>query len=169
MEIQSLKKRVRYLLSFFIVALVVSGITAVPLKWEIDFLQSAMGRGTWVVSLFPALGDWIAFVHQGITETEQRFQLIAYGTDWLAFGHIVIAIAFGGTWRDPGKNIWIVEFGMIACVLVIPTALIFGEIRGIPLWWRLLDCSFGIFGLIPLWISRSDIRRIIALESGVKQ
>jgi len=71
MEIQSLKKRVRYLLSFFIVALVVSGITAVPLKWEIDFLQSAMGRGTWVVSLFPALGDWIAFVHQGITETEQ--------------------------------------------------------------------------------------------------
>lgn len=58
---------------------------------------------------------------------------------------------------------------MIACVLVIPTALIFGEIRGIPLWWRLLDCSFGIFGLIPLWISRSDIRRIIALESGVKQ
>jgi hypothetical protein len=62
----------------------------------------------------------------------------------------VIAIAFLGPLKDPVKNIWVVEFGMIACVLVIPLALICGAIRDIPLYWRLIDCSFGVFGLIPL-------------------
>ena len=28
-------------------------------------------------------------------------------------------------------------------------ALTFGHLRGIPLWWRLLDCSFGAFGFLP--------------------
>jgi hypothetical protein len=35
----------------------------------------------------------------------------------------VIAIAFIGPWRDTVKNIWVIEFGMIACVLVVPFAL----------------------------------------------
>jgi hypothetical protein len=38
--------------------------------------------------------------------------------------------------------------------MVIPWALIFGAVRGIPFWWRLIDCSFGIFGFIPLWFCR---------------
>ena len=61
---------------------------------------------------------------------------VFYGTDWLAFGHIVIAVCFAGVIRDPIKNIWVVEFGMISCVLVIPLALICGHIRGIPFFWR---------------------------------
>jgi hypothetical protein len=86
---------------------------------------------------------------------------MAYGTDWLAFAHFVIAIAFIGPWRDPVKNVWVIEFGMIACVLVIPFALVMGQIRGIPLGWRLIDCSFGVVGFVPLWFVR---RRIHALE-----
>jgi Na+/alanine symporter len=39
---------------------------------------------------------------------------------------------------------------MIACALVIPAALIFGALRGLPFLWQLLDCSFGIAGIIPL-------------------
>jgi len=91
--------------------------------------------------------------------------LIAYGTDWLAFGHFVIAIAFLGALRDPVRNLWVIEFGMIACILVVPMALIFGLIRGIPLLWRLIDTSFGIFGIIPLWISRRYVLRVIELEN----
>ena len=26
---------------------------------------------------------------------------------------------------------------------------IFGAVRDIPFWWRLIDCSFGVFGAIP--------------------
>ena len=48
----------------------------------------------------------------------------------------------------------VVEFGMIACVLVLPLALICGPLRGIPLFWRLIDCSFGIVGIVPLWFAR---------------
>jgi hypothetical protein len=38
--------------------------------------------------------------------------------------------------------------------LIIPYALIFGGLRGIPLWWRLVDCSFGVFGFIPVWFCK---------------
>jgi len=77
-----------------------------------------------------------------------------YATDWLAFGHFVIAIVFIGALRDPVRNRWLFDFGLIACVLVIPYALVFGGLRGIPIWWRLIDCSFGVFGFIPLWFCR---------------
>ena len=33
---------------------------------------------------------------------------------------LVIAIVFIGPLRDPVKNVWVVEFGMIACALVVP-------------------------------------------------
>jgi hypothetical protein len=54
---------------------------------------------------------------------------------------------------------------MIACVLVIPLALIFGPIRGIPFFHRLIDCSFGVVGIIPLWIVRNMIRQMAHVES----
>ena len=42
----------------------------------------------------------------------------------------------------------------IACALVVPYALAFGEVRGIPLYWRIIDCSFGFFGFFPVWYCR---------------
>ena len=69
------------------------------------------------------------------------------GFDWLAFAHVVIAILFIGVLRDPVRNIWVVEFGMIACILILPFAFVMGHERGIPLWWQLIDCSFGVFGM----------------------
>jgi hypothetical protein len=65
---------------------------------------------------------------------------IACGTDWLAFAHLVIAIAFWGPVRDPVRNIWVVQFGMTACLAVVA-----GPVRGIPWWWwQLIDISFGV-------------------------
>ncbi len=82
---------------------------------------------------WPAMANWISFVHNGLTEMYQKHPFIAYGTDWLAFAHLVIAVAFWGPIKDTVKNIWGVEFGMIACVMVIPLAMICGPIRGILL------------------------------------
>lgn len=104
------------------------------------------------------LHRWLAEVREGIVTTNAKYPFIAYGTDWLAFGHFVIAIAFIGPLRDPVKNVWVIEFGMFACVLVVPFALVMGGIRAIPLGWRLIDCSFGVFGIIPLWFCRKYIR-----------
>jgi hypothetical protein len=53
----------------------------------------------------------------------------------------------------------VIEFGMMACILLIPWALISGMLRSIPLFWTLIDVSFGIFGLIPLWfVKRHGLR-----------
>jgi hypothetical protein len=143
---------IRVLLIAFIVALVLSGLTAFPLTCELRLLTAWFGEGTTIGAAIPGLADWLSRVRDGLETMARDYPFLAYGTDWLAFAHIVIAIAFVGPLRDPVKNIWVIEFGMIACLLVIPLALICGPIRGIPFGWRLIDCSFGVFGLVPLVI-----------------
>ena len=150
-------KRIRFWLAVFIVGLVLSGVTAFPLTWEVGLLVRWFGQGE------SGLALWLRTVHTGLVETDQRFPFLAYGTDWLAFAHLVIAVAFIGPWRDPVRNIWVIEFGLIACAMVLPLALIAGPLRGIPLGWCLLDCSFGVVGAIPLWLIR---REILRLDSG---
>ena len=164
-DVAVLKRRIRLLLVFFIVCLVLSGVTAFPLCTELGLLNRMAGEGSTIGRSLPGLGTWISRVHHGVAEMDRLYPFMAYGTDWLAFAHIVIGIAFIGPLRDPVKNVWVVEFGMIACVLVIPLALICGQIRGIPLLWRLIDCSFGVIGIMPLWLVRRYIRRIVQIES----
>jgi hypothetical protein len=165
MEIQMLKKRVTALLWFFIAALLLSGLTAFPLAWELGLLNRlTTGPGSPLPALWPDLAAWISRVNSGLQDTYGRYPFIAYGTDWLAFAHIVIAIAFWGPLKDPVRNLWVVEFGMIACVLIVPLALICGPLRGIPLFWQIIDCSFGVFGIVPLWLCRNAILRIAQLE-----
>lgn len=166
MDTLDLRRRVRYLLSFFIVALIISGLTAFPLVWEISILQHLTGPNTAVERWWPAMSQWISRVYQGLIDTNAKHPFLFYGTDWLAFAHIVVAVAFWGPLRYPVKNLWVIEFGMIACVLVIPMVLIFGPLRGIPVFWRAIDCSFGVIGFVPLWLARTYVRRLIALEHG---
>jgi hypothetical protein len=164
-QVMSAAKRlfyVRVLLGAFIVALVLSGLTAFPLTWELQVLTAWFGEDTAIGAALPGSAHWLAYVRDGLETSGRDYPFLAYGTDWLAFAHIVIAVAFFGPLKDPVRNIWVVEFGIIACLLVSPLALICGPIRGIPLCWRLLDCAFGVFGLIPLVITR---RLILSLDN----
>jgi len=148
-------RRIRAILVFFVVALVVAGLTAFPLRWELDVLARLLGVAPGAPpAAYTGLAHWIATVRQALHETYARYPLIAYGTDWLAFAHIVIGAAFIGAVRDPVRNLWVITWGMIACVLVVPLALVCGPLRGIPFYWQLIDCSFGVFGIIPLWLAR---------------
>lgn len=165
METQMLKTRVKVWLLIFITGLLLSGLTAFPLDWELNVLYQLITESkSPVPALWPELVTWIALVNTGLQDTYRHYPFMAYGTDWLAFAHIVIAVAFLGPLKDPVRNIWVVEFGMVACVLVVPLALIFGPIRGIPFFWRLIDCAFGLFGIIPLWVCRRAILRLEVLE-----
>ncbi|HEU4452112.1 MAG TPA: hypothetical protein VFR81_03595 [Longimicrobium sp.] len=161
-----LHRRVRALLVFFVAALVVSGVTAFPIESELRWLTGAMGAGP---SARPeehgALLRWLLTVREGLGATNRAYPFLAYGTDWLAFAHLVIAVLFVGPLRDPVRNRWVIEWGMIACIAVIPLALIAGEVRGIPFWWRLIDCSFGVFGIVPLWLCWRDVREMERLDS----
>lgn len=164
METADFRKRqltkIRLLLGFFVVALILSGLTAFPLRWELQVLTSWFGEGTMVGTTVPSLAAWLSQVREALETNGRQYPFLAYGTDWLAFAHLVIAVAFIGPLRNPVRNIWVVEFGMIACMMVIPLALICGPIRGIPFGWQLIDCSFGVFGIIPLAIVRRMIRSL---------
>lgn len=139
-----LLRRLRAWTAFFIFGLVVSGLTAIPLETELAVLVSGQGTG--------GFGFWIHRVADALQATNLNYPFLAYGTDCLAFGHVVIAIAFIGAWRDPVRNKWLFQFGMIACVAMVPWALAFGAVRGIPLGWRLIDCAFGVVGFFPMWL-----------------
>jgi len=147
--------RVRAMTWIVFAGLVLSGLTAIPLETELGLMTKILGVETQRSDQASSgLAHWILRVREGLLETNARHPFMAYGTDWLAFGHIVIAISFIGALRDPVRNRWLFDFGLIACVLVVPWALIFGSLRGIPFYWRLIDCSFGVFGAIPLWLAR---------------
>ena len=162
-----LQRRVRLLLLAFIVALVLSGLTAFPLESELRGLTAALGAGpgTTPAEQSNAVLRWLVTVRDALAATNRAHPFLAYGYDWLAFAHLVIAIAFLGPLRDPVRNAWVVTFGLVACAGVIPLALIAGPIRGIPLYWRLIDCSFGVVGALLLWPCRRAIMELEALDA----
>jgi hypothetical protein len=165
MKVETEEKRlllkIRLLVIFFILALVASGLTAFPLLTELKVLSSFLGIDTNLSpDTYTGLKHWIAIVSEGLINTGQQYPFIMYGTDWLAFSHLVIAVAFIGLYRQPVRNKWIIYFGMIACAGIIPLALICGEIRYIPFYWRLIDCSFGIFGFIPLYLLHVYVKKL---------
>jgi hypothetical protein len=158
----------RFWLGIVIAGLILSGITAFPLETELHLflvlLQSAPLRPfAELTHLLP----WISQVYNALAITNRHYPFLAYGTDWLAFAHLVIAVAFIGPYRDPVRNKWVITFGLIACAGVIPLALIAGQVRGLPIVWRLVDCSFGIFGGIPLVLCRRHILEIERTEESV--
>jgi hypothetical protein len=153
----SIEKRIRIWLVLFIAGLVLSGVTAFPLESEVRLLSRVVHA---LPQVLPDLTAWIDRVRDGLIATGRDHPFIAYGSDWLAFAHLVIAVAFVGPLRDPVRNIWVIEFGMIACVAIVPLALIAGPIRGIPWGWQLVDISFGVFGTVPLVIVHRLIRQL---------
>ncbi|MEV6616212.1 hypothetical protein AB0N31_20580 [Streptomyces sp. NPDC051051] len=160
----ALLRGIRAWLVIFVVCLVLSGATAFPLVHELRWTEGLL-RSLSAPEHLPALMDWIVRVRQGLDVVDAEHPFVLYGTDWLAFAHLVIAVAFYGPYRDPVRNIWVVEFAMIACAGIIPLALICGPIRGIPFWWSVLDMSFGVFGVIPLYVVRRKIKRLEAFTA----
>ncbi|MCF8277262.1 MAG: hypothetical protein K9J17_11060 [Flavobacteriales bacterium] len=150
MENQEYRRRlktIRIWLGLFMVGLALSGITAFPLETELNWLADSFDDPNTTMAM------WIDSCRDAIVYVNAEYPFLSYGTDWLAFAHLVLALVFVGPWMDPVKNIWVIRFGIITCLAVFPLAFIAGSIRGIPLYWQLIDCSFGVFGSIPLFIA----------------
>jgi hypothetical protein len=95
-------RRIRIWLAVFMAGLILSGLTAFPLRAEIGWLNSLVYSG-WFrpVAESTGLSGWIERVHEGIDVTDARYPFLAYGTDWLAFAHLVLAVLFVGPYVDP--------------------------------------------------------------------
>ncbi|RYZ24329.1 MAG: hypothetical protein EOO16_01180 [Chitinophagaceae bacterium] len=137
-------RTIRRLLGIFIIALLLSGLTVWPAAAELRFALRITGTES-------TAGQWLQQVLAAYTETDRQYGFLLYGYDWLAFAHVILAGLFIGPWLDPVRNRWVIQFGLGACAAILPLAFICGTLRGIPFWWQLVDCSFGVFGAALLW------------------
>lgn len=146
--------RTKLCIIFIIAGLAISGITAFPIESELAYFNNHLDQ-------FPQiLQPWLHTVYLGISQTNLNYPFLSYGTDWLAFAHLMLAILFIGPLINPIKNIWVIQFGLLACLFIIPLAFIAGSIRQIPFFWQLIDCSFGVVGSIPLGIAYFNVRKL---------
>lgn len=147
------EKGIKRLLLFFMISLFISGATAIPVDAEHAFLLNTFpGNSIW--------HSWLQRVLDAFVEVKATYPFLIYGYDWLAFAHFVLAILFIGPYRDPVRNIWVIQFGLLACVIILPFAFIAGGLRGTPFGWQLIDCSFGVIGFAVLWPCYKAIQRI---------
>ena len=161
-KIERHKRLIRRWLAFFMITLALSGIIAIPADWELSVATGFFDDSS-------SIGRWLNEIYLAVRETGKKYPYLFYGYDWLGFAHIIIAMAFIGPYKDPVKNKWVIEFGSIACFLTIPFALLTGYFRGIPFWWRLIDYSFGIFGLVPPGICYNKINELQTLQKAEEQ
>lgn len=143
---------IKALIAVYVIALIISGATAMIVPEGIAWLNEVVPLS------WHTIHGWIHHVHLQIQASPQ---FLLYGYDWLAFAHYAIALSFYGVWIDPVRNKWIIEWAMWTSLLIFPLAFIMGAIRGIPFWWQLIDCSFGVVSMIPLIMIH---RRIVLLE-----
>jgi hypothetical protein len=148
-----LERRLRFWTSFLIAGLAVSGATAMPLNWEMALGKRLLGNDlAWHGRLPQAVSAWLVTLDRALQSTAVDSPFLFYGLDWLAFGHFAIAGAFVGALRDPVRNRWLYAFGVVTAALVVPWALVLGQLRGIPFWWRCIDSAFGVGALVPAWL-----------------
>ncbi|MCF8371610.1 MAG: hypothetical protein K9H64_08300 [Bacteroidales bacterium] len=150
---------IRFWIGIFIFGLIVSGLTAFPILTEIRLLERIFAGQS------NSLAKWILFISEGIKISYAKYPFIAYGTDWLGYSHLVISLFFIDVYRNPKDGLKTVWIGLLACLGVIPLALIAGHIREVPIFWRMIDCSFGIFGAIPLLISHRNINKLLQFST----
>ena len=151
-------RQIRLSILIVIIGLVLSGVTAFPLLHEMNWISGVIAGESKDPARHEGFVKWILTVREGLEATYDQFPFIAYGTDWLAFAHLMIALFVILPWRDPVRYVGVLHIGVVMSLLVIPLAHICGPIRGIPFWWRRIDCSFGIFCLPPLWFALLKIR-----------
>ena len=120
-QINRYKQQIRIILLAFMLILMLSGITAMPAYQELKFLLATLPYHS-------VITPWLQEVFNALASAKQQYPFLLYGYDWLAFAHIVIAVAFIGPIKDPVRNIWVIEFGLIACLLVIPLENIVYEV-----------------------------------------
>ena len=145
---------IRRWIVLFMIALTISGLTAVPLEWLTGLLADS------TLPVGGPLHAWAQQAADGVAHIAATYPILFYGTDWLAFAHVVIALAFIGPYRDPVRNKWVIEWGLLCCLLVLPLAFFWAPFRGIPFFWCCVDASFGVFGAVPLWLVLKRINKL---------
>src|SRR5258706_13451496 len=116
-EVQSLRRRLRWLTWLVIIGLIFGGVPALPLRAELNWVVNGLPSS--IANQF-GIGLWLTRVRDALNDTYDKYPFIAYGTDWVAFAHFVIALAFAWPLKEPVRYAGVFSFGYIAAVAVIP-------------------------------------------------
>jgi len=155
-------KRAKWMLAIVAFGLFVSGVTVWPAVPELKLAVSIIWGDA------APTGELHRFILQAIEGLEYvgaNYSFMLYAHDWLAYAHIMLAILFAGAIRDPVRNIWIVQCGLIMCVLIPVLGIIAIPIRGLPLFWFWIDLAFAPGAGLPLWIALRDIKQAEAVQA----
>ena len=145
------------MLGIVAVGLFLSGVTVWPAIFELKTLVHLVWGDRPATD---GLHQFILLAITGLEETKARYPFMLYAGDWLAFAHVMLSILFAGAIRDPVRNKWIVQCGLIMCALVPFLAGICNPIRQLPAWWFWIDFAFAPGAAIPLWIACRDIQKM---------
>ncbi len=157
---------VRAALAVFIAGLVFSGLTAFFLPWEVTgLLDIFFRRSPETIPFLAAEYEMLVSVERALEYLESDCPQFFLGTDYLGFAHLILAVLFIGPLLDPVRNIWVIRFGIISSILVIPSAFLFGAVRGAPFVHYLIDSSFGAGALILLYIAHRETKRMQTMHS----
>ena len=156
-------KRPRILLAIVAFGLFVSGVTIWPWEVELELVLSILvaidGPQILVETLQSILAD--------MRQLRDAGSFVLYVADWLAFAHLVLAALFLMAMKDPVRNILVVRFGILCCLSVPILAISCVPLRGLPLFWILVDSSFAL-AAIPLWIALKDLRKLEVAKRGAR-
>jgi hypothetical protein len=149
-------QKVKLLILVFIISLVGVGISVFPITTILDVLNPYLS------SNYPesTLTHFLLSITNALNYNNQHYPFMLYTLDWLAYAHIMIALVFIGPLREPVKNIWVIEFGILACLLTLPAIFVFGYKSQIPLWWSCIDCSFGLIGALLLIYTKQLVKKL---------
>ncbi len=147
---------IRLWLALFMFLLILSGTALLAPFRTLDLLGVSF-----LTTIFPqGHSAWLLGLKKALIVAHEQYPYLVFLSDWLFFAHVAIAIAFIGPFRQPLRNRWVIDFGLIVCGLVIPATLIFGALRDIPWYWQVFDMTFGAGGVLLLMIVRRMVRRL---------
>ena len=140
--------------------LFVSGVTIWP--WDIE-LSAAISTLQAMKGPEPLI-QLLQEIQHDMRMLDENNSFVLYIADWLAFAHLVLAALFLMALKDPIRNVLVIRFGILCSLSVPILAITCIPMRGIPLFWILIDSSFALCA-IPLWIALRDIKRLEQVKS----
>lgn len=151
--------KIRIYIAIVMFGLLIAGVTAFPLLTEVNWVSRVLvSNGSLDPGQYSKLIAWVLTVREGLENTYAGYPWVAYGTDWLAFGHLMIMLFFILPYREPVRYEGVLWIGIWSSLLILPLAFICGPLRGIPWYWQLVDCSFGVVCVVPLWLAIREVR-----------
>lgn len=153
----SLLSRIRLVLAIAIVCLILGSLATLAAPHTISVVLSILSRMEIATPDTSHSFRWLQHIQLQLGRDSDLHPMLHFCADLFAFVQLVFALALIGPLRNPIRNQWVIQFGILACCGLIPVALILGPWHGLPMAWRLVSCGAALCGIVTLMLCRHYI------------